>query len=177
MARDARLRLATPQDAAVLSRWDAAPHLQAPLGGDPQNNGWDWPRVLADPGEWREMLIAEVGDVPIGFVQIMDPARDPGAYWGAAEPNARAVDLWIGEPAYLGRGYGRAILAAALRRAFADPVVGAVLIDPLADNHRALRFYAAAGFTAVGPRRFGADDCLVHRLDRAEWRSGDRDHA
>lgn len=44
--------------------------------------------------------------------------------------------------------------------------MSAVLIDPLASNTRAHRFYERLGFRLVGPRRFGDDDCLVYRLDR-----------
>jgi len=54
-----------------------------------------------------------------------------------------------------------------IARCFADPAVTAILIDPLAENLRARRFYERLGFRAVGPRRFGDDDCVVYRFDRA----------
>jgi aminoglycoside 6'-N-acetyltransferase len=57
----------------------------------------------------------------------------------------------------------------ALARCFSDARVRAVLIDPLLDNVRAQRFYERLGFCPIGRRRFGADDCLVHRLDRGTW--------
>jgi aminoglycoside 6'-N-acetyltransferase len=44
-----------------------------------------------------------------------------------------------------------------------------VLIDPLASNTRAHRFYERLGFEFVERRRFGADDCFVYRLPRAAW--------
>jgi aminoglycoside 6'-N-acetyltransferase len=51
--------------------------------------------------------------------------------------------------------------------------VSAVLIDPLAGNTRVHRFYQRLGFRFVEARRFGEDDCLVYRLDRAaHMRSG-----
>ena len=83
----------------------------------------------------------------------------------------RAVDVWIGEETDLGHGHGMRMMQLALARCFADPRVHAVLIDPLADNVRAQRFYQRLGFRPIGRRRFGSDDCLVHRLDRAEWAS------
>jgi aminoglycoside 6'-N-acetyltransferase len=49
--------------------------------------------------------------------------------------------------------------------------VTAVVIDPLASNVRAHRFYARLGFKPVGERRFGPDDCLVHELTRGDWRA------
>ena len=55
----------------------------------------------------------------------------------------------------------------ALARCFAEPAVTAVLIDPLANNIAAHRFYERLGFRFVERRRFGLDDCFVYRLDRA----------
>jgi len=56
-----------------------------------------------------------------------------------------------------------------LARCFADPLVTAVLIDPLANNTRAHRFYERLGFQFVESRRFGDDECFVYRLNRADW--------
>jgi aminoglycoside 6'-N-acetyltransferase len=42
----------------------------------------------------------------------------------------------------------------------------AIVIDPLASNVRAIRFYERLGFKPVERRRFGEDDCLVMRLER-----------
>jgi aminoglycoside 6'-N-acetyltransferase len=57
-----------------------------------------------------------------------------------------------------------------LRRCFADPPVFAVLIDPLAGNVGAHRFYERLGFRFIERRRFGDDDCFVYRLDRTDYR-------
>jgi catechol 2,3-dioxygenase-like lactoylglutathione lyase family enzyme len=56
-----------------------------------------------------------------------------------------------------------------LARCFADTAVEAVLVDPLAVNVRAHRFYERLGFRFVGPRTFGADACSVYRLERSEY--------
>nr|NIL95851.1 GNAT family N-acetyltransferase [Planctomycetales bacterium]NIN07293.1 GNAT family N-acetyltransferase [Planctomycetales bacterium]NIN76393.1 GNAT family N-acetyltransferase [Planctomycetales bacterium]NIP03471.1 GNAT family N-acetyltransferase [Planctomycetales bacterium]NIP67922.1 GNAT family N-acetyltransferase [Planctomycetales bacterium] len=57
-----------------------------------------------------------------------------------------------------------------LARCFAAPEVSAVLVDPLASNVRAHRFYQRFGFRLIERRQFGADDCLVYRLDRADFK-------
>jgi len=82
---------------------------------------------------------------------------------------AGGIDSWIGEAAYLGRGFGTAMMTLAIDRCFADPTVTAILIDPLESNVRARRFYERLGFAFVERRRFGDDDCAVYRLDRARW--------
>ena len=157
-----RLRAAGPADVALLRAWDEQPHVVA---SDP-NDDWNWEVELGRNPDWREQLIAEVDGRPIGFVQIIDPAREESRYWGETPPGLRAIDIWIGDAADLGQGYGTHIMRLALARCFADPTVSAVLIDPLASNVRAHRFYERLGFRPVGPRRFGQDDCLVFRLER-----------
>jgi aminoglycoside 6'-N-acetyltransferase len=156
------LRPATPADAPLLRRWDEAPHVVA---ADP-NDDWGWETELTRSPGWREQLVAEVDGRAVGFVQIIDPAREDSRYWGNAQENLRAIDLWIGEEADLGKGHGTRMMQLALERCFADPAVRAVLIDPLASNTAAHRFYERLGFRFVERRRFGADDCFVYRLDR-----------
>ena len=159
------LRPASLADLDLLRRWDEEPHVVA---SDP-NDDWGWETELARSPDWREQLVAEVDGRPIGFVQIIDPAREESHYWGACAPDLRAIDIWIGEADALGKGYGTRMMHLALERCFAAPGVTAVIIDPLASNTDARRFYERLGFRFVERRRFGADDCAVYRLARADW--------
>lgn len=169
------LRIALSSDASLLRHWDDQPHV---LQSDP-NDEWNWEVELARTPDWREFLIAELDGRPIGFMQLIDPAREDSHYWGAAPTNLRALDIWIGEVSDLGKGYGTQMMRLALARCFRDQAVTAVLIDPLVVNIRAHRFYERLGFTVVGPRRFGEDDCLVYQLPRDAWqkREMDRDRS
>ena len=159
-----KLRPATLADLPVLRHWDTKPHVLA-AGGD--DDTIDWARELDRDPDWQAILIAEADGRPIGVVQIIDPAREETQYWGErVEPNLRAIDIWIGEEADLGRGHGTAMMRLALAHCFDDPAVTAVLVDPLARNEGALRFYERLGFKQVERRMFGADDCFVYRLER-----------
>lgn len=158
------LRAAGPADLELLRRWDEQAHV---IASDP-NDDWEWETELARSPDWREQLVAEVDGRPVGFVQIIDPAREESRYWGEVAPGLRAIDLWIGEPGDLGKGHGTQMMQLALARCFADPRISAVLVDPLAGNLRAHRFYERMGFRFVGRRRFGQDDCFVYRLDRID---------
>jgi len=149
-----------------LRYWDAQPHIQYAKG----NGDWRWETELSkSPSCWREQLIADVHGKPIGYLEIADPALDESHYWGPTEPGYRAIDLWIGEPEYLGKGYGTRMMELALARCFADPSVHAVIIDPLASNARAIRFYERLGFEFMTRRRFGKDDCSVYQLTRSRY--------
>jgi aminoglycoside 6'-N-acetyltransferase len=165
------LRPATPEDVDVLQHWDRQPHVIAALGDD---EGIDWSDELTREGDALQTLIAELDGRPLGVVQITDPSREVTHYWGDVEADLRAIDIWIGEAADLGHGYGTAMMRDALARCFAPSEVTAVVIDPLARNTDAHRFYRRLGFVPVGRRTFGTDDCLVHRLDRAAWLRGPR---
>jgi aminoglycoside 6'-N-acetyltransferase len=158
------LRPATLADLELLRYWDEQPHN---IAADP-NDDWGWEMELDRTPDWREQLIAELDHRPIGFIQIIDPAREDSHYWGDVPTNLRAIDIWIGEKEDLGKGYGTKMMQLALDRCFADRAVTAVLIDPLANNTRAHRFYERLGFKFVERRQFGADDCFVYRLDRED---------
>jgi aminoglycoside 6'-N-acetyltransferase len=162
------LRRATPADAPLLRRWDRKPHVIFATGADAADGdgGWDWDCELPRDVAWRELLIGEVDGRPVGVLQIIDPQAEETHYWGDVESGLRAIDIWIGEEEDLGRGYGREMMRLALARCFADPSVHAVLIDPLASNIRAHRFYERLGFRRIDRRMFGSDDCFVYRLDR-----------
>ncbi len=162
------LRPAVPGDLALLRHWDSQPHVAAAA----PNDDWNWEEELYRRPDWREQLIAELDGMPIGYVEIIDPAREDDHYWGDVEGNLRAIDLWIGEAEYLGRGHGTVMMRLALERCFTNTFVSAVLVDPLYDNARARAFYERHGFRFMERRRFGDDDCAVYRLRRADYLAG-----
>jgi aminoglycoside 6'-N-acetyltransferase len=162
------LRNATLADATLLRYWDTQPHV---IQSDP-NDDWHWEVELTRDPEWRELLIAELSGSAIGFVQIIDPLEEDTHYWGDVEKNLRAIDIWIGEAENLARGYGTAMMNLAIARCFDDPSVTSILIDPLASNTRAHRFYQRLGFRFVEARTFGEDECYVYQLNRRDWKFG-----
>ena len=169
------LRPATLADVATLEAWDAEPHVisattDAP-GAEQAFGDHDWRSELAMQSPVYRYLIAELDGRPIGAMLIIDPHQEPTHYWGEVEPDLRALDIWIGLASDLGHGHGTEMMRLAIDECFADPRVTAIVIDPLATNARAHRFYERLGFQPIGRRMFGEDDCLVHRLDRAAWRT------
>ena len=168
-----RLRPATAADAATLAVWDLEPHVIACSSDDPLAevafDGVDWTDELTNSAYELAYVIAEVEGRPVGVMAVCDPHTEPSHYWGEIEPGLRAIDIWIGPPEWLGRGVGTSMMTQMIDRCFAEPGVEAIVIDPLASNTAAIRFYQRLGFVAEGRRMFAEDDCLVHRLDRADW--------
>jgi aminoglycoside 6'-N-acetyltransferase len=163
---DIKLREASLNDLLLLQHWDTQSHV---IQSDP-NDDWNWAIELGRTPDWREQLVAELNGRPIGFIQIIDPAREKSHYWGDVPPNLRAIDIWIGEAQDLGKGYGTRMMHLALKRCFKPSAVTAVLIDPLETNTRAHKFYERIGFIFVEKRTFGDDHCFVYRLDRNHWK-------
>jgi aminoglycoside 6'-N-acetyltransferase len=173
------LRIATADDIPTLERWDLDPTVIAATTDNPDTSA-----AFGDENDWNENIamhqddvwehwIAEVDGRPIGAMMMCDPYREPTHYWGDVEPNLRALDIWIGEAADRGKGFGEAMMRLGVARCFANPQVTAILIDPLNSNPRAHRFYQRVGFVPVGRQVFnGEDDCLVHRLSREDWGRG-----
>jgi len=157
-----KLRTATIHDLPLLLHWDEQPHV---IASDPDDE-WGWASELKKTPPWREQLIAELDGRPIGFIQIIDPEKEESHYWGDVQPNLRAIDIWIGEPTDLGKGYGTDMMKQAIKRCFNDPEVTAILIDPLVSNIDAIRFYKRLRFKFVERRTFGDTDCEVYKLRR-----------
>ena len=165
------LRLATLEDAPMFEAWSRQPHVIAATTDDPNSDkafdGAVWSDELASQSEVSQYFVAELDGEAIGALQICDPHLEPTQYWGPIEPGLRAIDIWIGAPSALGRGYGEQMMRLALRHCFEDESVTAIVIDPLASNHRAIRFYERLGFERLERRKFGEDECVILRLTRA----------
>lgn len=168
------LRPATEADIPVLKAWDREPHVISATTDDEDAEeafeGTTWEHEIALQSDVYRYFIAELDGRPIGAMQICDPHLEPTHYWGEIEPNLRALDIWIGPAEMLGKGYGEQMMRQAIALCFADAEVEAIVIDPLASNTRAHKFYQRLGFKAQGRRLFhDEDDCLVMRLARADW--------
>ena len=95
----------------------------------------DSPRELDGYIDAGRVLVAYDGDRVVGHLQLTDPADT-----GAAEIKNMAVD-----PAFQGRGIGRALVAAAIALAREDGRATLVVATATADIGN-LRFYQRVGF-------------------------------
>lgn len=160
-----RLRNATIEDITIIKDWDNQQHV---IDSDPDDD-WNWEYELLRTPVWREQLIAELDGRPIGFVQIINPAQEDSHYWGDISEGFRAIDIWIGSVNDLGKGYGTEMMRQAIARCFLQPEVKSVLIDPIASNVRAIKFYERLGFIYMTDRQFGDSKCKVYSIDRDKW--------
>lgn len=172
---DLIIRRAVASDAALLYRWDEMPHVKASVSNSGTSSfDSNWEEELAPRSDGTEFFIAEVvadnTPVPIGAMQVIDPATERTHYWGAIAANQRGIDIWIGEEAYIGRGYGTQMMTYIIDYCFKPVQVTAILIDPLSNNTRSHKFYRSLGFEFVERRQFDEEsDCFVFKLSRKRW--------
>ena len=168
------LRPIAKSDVPLLEHWDKQPHVIAATTDDPDEvkafGDTNWLDELGLVAPDYQYYIAELNHRPIGALQIIDPHTEPTHYWGDIEPNLRAIDIWIGDEADLGKRYGQEMMRQAFQFCFQDASVTAIVVDPLTSNERAHQFYRRLGFVEEGRHMLGNDDCLVHRLTREVWK-------
>ncbi|MBA2779315.1 GNAT family N-acetyltransferase [Halomonas kenyensis] len=162
--RRLRLRPATTRDQPLLERWSFQPHVEAASPNTSCSS-----RLEQPPG-WRQRFIGELDRHPIGYIQLTEPARENrGASWAEEGDARRNIDLWIGEPGYLGQGYGSTMLQLALAHCFSDLRITTVWLDPPADNHHAHRFCERLGFRFIEQRRLGESHSRSYCMERRDW--------
>ena len=141
-----RFRPFARADLPMAARWLKSPEV-ARWWGDPEAELTLLSQDLDEPA--MQQWIVEHRAQPFAYVQTYRAGAWPQPHLQHLPADAQMIDAFIGEPAMLGRGHGRALLSAFARRLIAAGAP-AVAIDPNADNHRARRAYARAGF--VGDR-------------------------
>lgn len=159
-----KLRPATPSDAVMLQRWQKAEHVQAGL----PDLDWDWPEQLREVPDWIEYFIAEYDGKPVGFLELLDPKLETWDYWKVSETGLRALDIWIGEAEYLGRGIGTQMMHQAIDHCFSNPDVKAIILDVLLHNEGAMRLYERIGFKYTHNEVLDGEECRIYRLNRDE---------
>ena len=97
-----------------------------------------------------DMRIACVDGHPFAFIQDYNAHAFGAPHYEDQDEDARAIDTFLGDPAYLGRGHGAGFFAARLaelRRHYPS-----VLTDPDPANSRAIAAYTRAGFRPLDIR-------------------------
>ena len=163
--KELTFRRASRDDVELLDVMSKAPHVLPNLGTD---QPWDWPREVE--ASWQEVWISDLSATssPMGVVVVLDAAADPSGYWGEVSPGTYAIDIWIADAAQLRKGHGTVMMLHAIDRCFYVHSAHTILIDPLAENEGAISFYQHLGFEVIGPRTFGADECIVLWLRRPD---------
>jgi aminoglycoside 6'-N-acetyltransferase len=134
------LRPLQPDDVAALAEIAAEPGVARWWGEVPESDL----RAKASSQDRATALAIELEGVVVGMIQ----------YHEEPDPDYRhaGVDLFLSAAAQ-GRGLGREAIGLVTAYLFEQRGHHRLTIDPAADNERAIRCYAAAGFRTVGVMR------------------------
>lgn len=131
----------TKADLPMFKHWLDEPHIA----------GWWGPGetearlVEEDMGEDKvDMRIAMQDDKPFAYIQDYNAHAFDAPQYADQPQDARAIDTFLGDPAFLGQGHGAGYIAARIRELRQKfPVI---LTDPDPMNDRAIAAYERAGF-------------------------------
>ena len=136
----------TRADYPLMRGWLAQPHVRA-WWGDPEDEIAMIDEDL-DTGPTDMRLVALAGQ-SFAYVQDYPAHHWPMPHYADFPVGTRAVDTFLGAPAFLGRGHAARYLRQRCGELLAEGAT-AVVIDPSPDNERAVRAYRRAGFTPRG---------------------------
>jgi RimJ/RimL family protein N-acetyltransferase len=96
-------------------------------------------------------VIVEYEGIPIGYGQVYRVCGElyDEYEYAPSEDVVYAMDQFIGEPDYWGRGIGTAYVNMICEYLRDERCADAVILDPHKDNVRAIRCYQKAGFAIV----------------------------
>ena len=147
MPPDYTFRKLTRSDMALFHHWLEQPH----MGGWWGDGATEWAKrepemesnLLHESP--TDMRIVELGGTPFAYIQDYDVHAHAMPQCADLPAKSRAMDSFLGDPAYLGQGHGSGFIRARALQLLAE---GAPLIavDPDPANARAIAAYTRARF-------------------------------
>lgn len=136
----------TRVDYPMFKDWLAQPHIEGWWGeGNAElrliDSEMGRPETALD---FVDMRIAETGGTPFAFIQDYNAHAFDAPHYVGYPDDSRAIDTFLGDPAFLGQGHGAGYIAA--RVADLRKTYPMVIVDPDIKNTRAIAAYARAGF-------------------------------
>lgn len=144
------LRPLQKEDASLLLRWLCDPRVLEYWEG---KSFVFTPQIIQahffEPEENLRRCVLEYESLPVGYLQVCCLDREKLEEYQYAPPAGAltfGLDLFLGEPRYWGKRLGRAFLSLVLSYLCGKENAYAVVVDPHADNLRAISCYEACGF-------------------------------
>lgn len=137
----------------MLREWLLRPHVRRWWDDDPEERDYpegtihDWMEAVRgeDP---TDMFVIQIDGRPVGVIQSYrcDDHPDYLPQIGPLAHPAFGVDIFIADPALIGKGHGPALLCEFIRAGFDRYGLDYCVIGPSKSNVAAIRAYEKAGF-------------------------------
>ena len=143
-----------------MREWLLRPHVRRWWADDPDEHDYpegtirEWMKAVRgeDP---TDMFVIHLDGTPIGVIQSyrVHDYDDYIAQVGPLEGPAFGLDVFIADPALIGKGHGPALIRDFVRQGFDRYGVDYCVIGPSKSNTAAIRAYEKVGFRPVGVMR------------------------
>jgi RimJ/RimL family protein N-acetyltransferase len=145
-------RRAELNDDGLISRWFHSPHVSE-FWGEASKNIRDFRDAMLGIYSLFNYWIGQDDTMPFCLLITTDATRDTPEHLAPFLPEtgeAWTLDVLIGPPEYVGRGIATQMLKSFLSHIrYQNRALRTVLIDPEANNSRAIHVYEKAGFQLV----------------------------
>jgi len=129
---------------------------------------------LVNPNGYDYPCIIEFENKPIGYLLYCDLAAyrrlnpNPKDVFSEDVEGTYCLDLFIAEEEYLNRGIGTQTVKNLVDMLFSKYHASRIVIDPSAENRRAIRCYEKVGFNIIDEKHDGVTTCVIMELKRKE---------
>jgi RimJ/RimL family protein N-acetyltransferase len=91
--------------------------------------------------------VIEYKDQIIGYIQYYNAYKIGDGWWENEKPGTFGIDLMIGDPNFVGKGFGVQIIKEFVAHVRSlESAMSSVIIDPEPKNKRAIKVFEKAGF-------------------------------
>ncbi|TAL58643.1 MAG: GNAT family N-acetyltransferase [Legionella sp.] len=94
-------------------------------------------------------FIVYLDDHPIGFIQYYHADKVGDGWWPDEIAGTMGIDQFIGEEAYINRGYGTQMIQEFIKMLLQNPDIKKIITDVDHNNSRAIHCYKKVGFQLV----------------------------
>ncbi|MEO1788472.1 MAG: GNAT family N-acetyltransferase [Pseudomonadota bacterium] len=151
MPPDYRFVKVARTDYPMIRRWLDQPHIGGWWGDADTEIALIEEDIDVGPTDMRIVWLA---DTPFAFVQDYPAHHWPAPHYAGYPDGTRAIDTFLGEPEFLGKGHAAAYLRQRATELM-DAGATAIVIDPDPKNARAAAAYRKAGFIDRGLKDAG----------------------
>lgn len=157
----------TEADLPLILKWFALPHVV-----DWWHESGDLDSVAAKyrsklSGGQRDQFLICIAGQKIGYIQWYDAASDP-LWKGLYQAGTYGIDMVIGEPSFIGKGYGTRVLDQFIKEHLLPLKPVKIIVDPEIGNLRAIRCYEKVGFLKTREWDEQCDDGRVVKVQLME---------
>jgi len=154
-------------DLDLLEKWNREPHVKKYWDSDKSWEESYEKYILRTSSEVVKQFIAYDEETPFAYIQFYWASKVGDGWWEGIDEGTAGIDLYIGEPSYLGKGFGKTVLKSFVDFLFDNPEVNRIIADPNPKNEKIQKLLMSLGFSNIGPIKTPDGEALLFELRRS----------